>query len=330
MSPMRFEPVRVGVVGMGSFGRLHALTAAGLAETELVAMVARRQASLDACADEVPGVRGWLDLEKAVAESGAEAWVVASSTASHVPLTKALLDAGKPVLLEKPMAENLSDAESLAPLVKPDSSNLMLGHILLFNSEFRKLTTEVGQRGPLKYLSCVRHRSSKHIELYPGESPFHLTMVHDLYAVQALMNRAEPVRFSAQIHCTPKSECDLTLAQLIWENGTVASFASSFLAPEGMGMEAFDRMEVFGEGWAARLCPNPRPIELWDDRARQPMSLEILADPSGSSGMLAEELRCFCRVVRGEQSVPIGATYSDALQLEGWLDRLKAAASAVQ
>ena len=328
MSPMRFEPVRLGVVGMGSFGRLHALTAAGLAEAELVALVARRQASLDACADELPGVRGWLNLREAVADSDAEAWIVASSTTSHVPLTKTLLAAGKQVLLEKPMAENLLDAQSLAPLIKPDSSNLMLGHILLFNSEFRKLMAEAAQRGPLNYLSCVRHRCSRHIELYPGESPFHLTMVHDLYTVQALMNRAEPVRFSAQTHCTREGACDLALAQLKWESGTVASFASSFLTPEGMGMEAFDRMEVFGEGWTARLRPNPRPIELWDDRARQPMALEILADPAGSSGMLAEELRCFCRVVRGEQAVPIGATYADALQLEGWLERLQSAAEA--
>ena len=48
MSGEPFEPVRIGVVGMGSFGTLHALTVAGLAESELVAVVARRQASRDA------------------------------------------------------------------------------------------------------------------------------------------------------------------------------------------------------------------------------------------------------------------------------------------
>ena len=52
-------PVKVGVVGLGRFGRLHALTLARLAEAELVALVARRQASLDALAAELPGVRGW-------------------------------------------------------------------------------------------------------------------------------------------------------------------------------------------------------------------------------------------------------------------------------
>ena len=39
--------------------------------------------------------------------------------------------------------------------------------------------------------------------------------------------------------------------------------------------------------------------------------------------MLVEELRCFCRVVRGLEPVPLGATYEDAVQVQRWLDRLE-------
>src|SRR6476660_2705095 len=102
---MNHEPVKVGVIGLGRFGRLHALTLAGLAEAELVGVVARRQESLEAVAPELPGVPGWTNLETAIRESGAEAWVVACTTAAHVPVTKALLEAGKTVLLEKPVAD---------------------------------------------------------------------------------------------------------------------------------------------------------------------------------------------------------------------------------
>ena len=79
-------------------------------------------------------------------------------------------------------------------------------------------------------------------------------------------------------------------------------------------------MEVFGTGWSARISPNPRPIDVWDEYASWPLALEIGTNPP--SGMMAEELRCFCRVVRGEQSVPVGATYADALQVQRWMDRL--------
>jgi predicted dehydrogenase len=318
------SPVKVGVIGLGRFGRLHALTLAGIAEAELVALVARRQASLDQLARELPGVRGWTSLPQAIAEAGAEAWVVACSTAEHVLVAKALLEAGQSVLLEKPIADNLAEANSLAPLVRADSSNLMLGHIVLFNSEFRQLQEETAQRGPISFIDCVRHRGADIVQKFPGENPLFATMVHDLYAVQALVGAAEPTHLSAQFHRTPEGAIDLALAQLQWDRGPVASFAAGYLTPPGMASRGFDRMEVFGQGWSARISPNPRPIEVWDSQATWPMPLEIRTSQSAVSGMLAEELRCFCRVVRGQQPVPAGATYTDALQVQQWMEKLAA------
>lgn len=322
-----FTPVRIGVIGLGRFGRLHALTLAGLAEAELVALVARRQESLDTFARELPGISGWTSLERAVRESAAEAWVVACSTAQHVPVARALLEAGKTVLLEKPVADNLAEAKSLGPLVRAESGNLMIGHIVLFNSEYQQLREEVRQRGPLSYIDCVRHRPASIVKQFPGENPLHAVMVHDLYAVQVLVNRAEPAGFSAQFHRTSDGAVDLALAQLKWPLGPVASFSASYLTPDGMPPRGFDRMEVFGAGWSARISPNPRPIEVWQDRASWPLALEIRAGASGATGMMAEELRCFCRVVRGVHGVPIGATYADALQVQTWMDRLEACAA---
>jgi len=319
-----FEPVRIGVVGLGRFGRLHALTLAGLAEAELVALVARRQESLDRVMAELPGIRGWTSVEQALVESDCEAWVVACSTAAHVPVTSALLRAGKIVLLEKPVADSLDEAQSLTPLVRADSSNLMLGHIVLFNSEFQQLREEAAGRGPIVFIDCVRHRPAQIVQQFPGENPLFATMVHDLYVTQALLGRAEPKSFSAQFHRTPHGEVDLALAQLHWDSGTVASFAASYLTPAGMPPRGFDRMEVFGDGWSARISPNPRPIEVWDAQASWPLPLEIRSTGGSASGMLAEELRCFCRVVRAEQQVPAGATFADALQVQAWMQRLAA------
>jgi predicted dehydrogenase len=186
------------------------------------------------------------------------------------------------------------------------------------------LRDEVRQRGPLSYIDCVRHRPASIVKQFPGENPLHATMVHDLYATQVLVDRAEPVHFSAQFHRTPDGEVDLALAQLKWANGTVASFAASYLTPSGMPPRGFDRMEVFGEGWSARINPNPRPIEVWGSRAEWPMPLEIRSGPAGATGMMAEELRCFCRVVRGVHPVPVGATYADAMQVQTWMEKLAA------
>ncbi len=319
-------PVKIAVIGCGRFGRLHALTLAVLCESELVGIVARRAESLHALQRELPGVPGWLELDRAIIESNAEAWVVACSTHEHVAVTRALLQAGKTVLLEKPVATVLSEAEQLAPFVKADSANLMLGHIVLFNSEFAQLQIEVAERGRPKFIDCVRHRPATIVRDFPGENPLHAAMIHDLYCVQTLMNGEEPSHFSAQFRRDENGSVDLALAQIEWR-GTVASIAASYLTPKGMAPRGFDRMEVFGTGWAARIAPNPRPIEVWDERAQWPLALEIRADGITPTGMLAEELRSFCRVVRGVAPVPAGATYADALQTQRWMDRLEAAAA---
>jgi len=326
MGGLNLEPVKIGVIGLGRFGRLHALTAAGLAEAEVVGLVARRQASLDILAAELPGIPGWTNLEQALRESKAEAWVVACTTAAHVSVTTTLLQAGKAVLLEKPVAGNLEEARRLSSLVRPDSSNLMVGHIVLFNSEFQQLRDEVRRRGPIAYIDCVRHRPASIVQQFPGENPLQATMVHDLYAAQVLVDRAEPVHFSAQYHRTRAGEVDLALAQLKWSHGPVASFAASYLTPAGMPPRGFDRTEVFGDGWSARISPNPRPIEVWGTQAEWPLPLEIRAGPTGATGMLAEELRSFCRVVRKVRPVPVGATFADALQVQEWMEKLDAAA----
>jgi len=55
--------------------------------------------------------------------------------------------------------------------------------------------------------------------------------------------------------------------------------------------------------------------------------MEILVEGDAPSGMLAEEGRYFCRVVRGQAKVPKGARYEDALQIERWIARLEQSAN---
>ncbi len=143
MTNSSFDPVKIGVVGLGFFGKLHAQTITGLAETELVALCARRQESLDEAKHLGLDAPGWMDLRKAVSESDADAWVVAATTSQHIPITKLLLEAGKSVLLEKPLSQSLDEAESIRSLVDESRGHLMLGHILLFGTEFRQLLEEI-------------------------------------------------------------------------------------------------------------------------------------------------------------------------------------------
>ncbi len=319
------DPVRVVVVGVGSFGRLHARTLTGLAEAELVGVVDRNPKAVEGLGLGAP--RAWDSVEKALGESSAEAFVVATRTDSHVAIAEILLKAGKAVLVEKPLASDVASAARLKPLVKPDSSNLMMGHIVLFAPEFWRLQKEAEQRGPIVHFHAFRHRPAKTMEQYPEETPLRLIMVHDLYLALALTGGEAPEGMSARMHRTESGACDLVLAEMRWPGGTWGSFTSSFLTPGGMPADGFDRFEVFGEGWAARLSLNPQPFELWSQRAEWPIGLDIDDDPARPSGWMAEELRHFCRVVRGKARAPVGARYEDALMIQEWMQRLEESAA---
>ena len=319
---MSFDPVRIGVIGTGRFGILHAKTLLGLAESELVALVDCSEKALSELPEEFSGIPKYSTPEDALRKCPAEAWVVSTSTADHVQVASMLLEQDAHVLLEKPISGNLKEALKLTPLVSQTHGKLMLGHILLFNSEFRALQSECHSRGGFEYATCYRMRPAKHADDYPGETPFHLTMVHDLYCVQSLVNGKEPTHISAQAHYNQKGSMDLALAQFGWPDGSLATFSAGFLTPEAMSAEGFDRMEIFGKNWMARMHPNPRPLEVWDGNYVPPMTLEILTDSNTNTGMLAEELRFFCKVVRDLEPIPKGTRYQDGIQVMRWLDRL--------
>ena len=324
---MSVDPVRLGVIGMGRFGQLHAATIQGLGDCRLTAVVARRQQTLDEVAERFVGVPGFLDVADACARTETDAWIVAASTSEHVQIASLLLERGYPVLLEKPISESLAQAEQLRSFVDDGCATLMIGHIVLFNSEFLQLQDEVARRTKLIHISAVRHRPSSIISEFPGENPLHAAMVHDLYCVQALTDGCEPNHFNAQyLYVAGGSSVRLACAQLQWDSGLLATLSAGYLTPEGMPPRGYDCLEVFGDDWAARTIPNPRPIQVWSRSAEWPLPLEIRAPESGPTGMLAEELRCFCRVVRGQQAVPRGARYHDAMQVQRWLDQLDKAA----
>ena len=106
---MSFDPVRIGVIGTGRFGILHAKTLLGLAESELVALVDCSEKALADLPEDFSGIPKYSAPEDALRKSSAEAWVVSTSTADHVQVTSMLLEQDAHVLLEKPISGNLQD-----------------------------------------------------------------------------------------------------------------------------------------------------------------------------------------------------------------------------
>lgn len=122
--------VRVAVVGVGSLGQHHARVYAGLPGVRLVGVY-----DVDAArAAEVAGRHATVafpHLRGLVAE--ADAVSVAVPTVDHHRVARVLLEAGKDVLVEKPMTATLEEAEDLIRLAEERRAVLQIGHIERFN-----------------------------------------------------------------------------------------------------------------------------------------------------------------------------------------------------
>ena len=122
--------LRVAVLGAGHFGRFHALKAASGPRTELVAIHDADPIRAAAVSAEVGAPATGLDQ----AIVAADAVIVAAPTRFHFPLGQAVLQAGRHLFMEKPIAATLAEADALAALAAAKGRVLQVGHIERFTA----------------------------------------------------------------------------------------------------------------------------------------------------------------------------------------------------
>lgn len=146
----------IAVLGAGNWGRNHVRTWAALGHLVTVCDASRQR--LDQVEAEHPGVRTTADVEEVFADPAIHGVVIATPAVTHADLAARAIDAGKDVLVEKPMATTLEDAEKLATHVANSDQLLMVGHVLEFHPAFLKVREllETGVLGRLLYVYSNR------------------------------------------------------------------------------------------------------------------------------------------------------------------------------
>ena len=129
---MSDSPIRVGLVGAGSMGALHARVVAGSALTELAWVVdPDRAAGTDVAERFGSRWRTDIDLE------AVDAVIVAAPTQFHHEIAIDVLEAGMPLLLEKPLANSLDDCRDIVAVARSNGAVLMCGLLERFNPAVR-------------------------------------------------------------------------------------------------------------------------------------------------------------------------------------------------
>lgn len=229
----RGEPrLRVGLAGLGTMGRNHLRNLASRDDVELVGVADPLEVAREAAVHSVPRAHMFSEPHVMLAEEQLDALIVAVPTSLHHAVTMAAIDRGVPVLVEKPIAATVTQAEELARAAERRGVVLQVGHIERFNPAVVALEEQL-RRGALKRIYTVR-------TVRGGPLPDRIRDVgvaidlatHDLDIICHLLGD-RPIRAYAEttrnVHTSHE---DLLYGLLAFASGALAQLDVNWLTPE--------------------------------------------------------------------------------------------------
>ena len=213
---------------MGAFGRNHARVYRDLAqkgEVEFVGVVDFDTARASAVAGEF-GTRAFTSIDELLREAKPHAASVAVPTVEHLNVARKLMEAGVDVLIEKPLAPSLAEADELIRLAQRTSRIGMVGHLERFNPAVRATSPLLTQ--PMFF---EVHRLSIFTPRSLDVDVVLDLMIHDLDVVLSFVD--SPVKEVRAVGLPILSEkVDIANVRLEFDSGCVANFTASRVSTE--------------------------------------------------------------------------------------------------
>ena len=243
--------VRVGIVGAGIMGADHALTVQRFVSGAEVSLLADPDLQRASAAAQAVGARAVDDPFGLVSSDEVDAVVVASPDATHPALVRACVEAGKPVLCEKPLSPTLADSAALLGDLGERASLVSLGFMRRFDPGYTDLRATVvsGAVGA----PVVVHSTGRGVSSGPGatsESAVTNSAIHDLDIVAWLLGSpVTEVSWHAPRQTSAAVFADPQLILLRTADGVLSTVDMFLNARYGYDV----RCEVVGESGTASL-----------------------------------------------------------------------------
>lgn len=215
--------VKVGVVGVGHMGRHHARIYSEMPGVELVAVVDTNEIVARDLAKKF-NTNYFLHYRDLIGK--VDAVNIATPTFSHYPIAKTFLSEGVHVLVEKPMTSSVKEANHLIQLAKMKGCVLQVGHTERFNPAVLSLNGLVK-----KPIFIEAHRMGPPTQRNLDVGVIFELMIHDIDIVLNLVNApvAKIQGYGLRIYSNYE---DITQAQILFENGCIASLSASRVSSE--------------------------------------------------------------------------------------------------
>jgi len=254
--------IKVAVVGCGQWGTNQVRTYASLPGASLAWLVDASPKNLQRAKNFSETAKMAGELKEALQDNDLQAVVIATNSESHHALAKISLEAGKHVMVEKPLALNVRDAEELVKIAKDKDLILMTGHLLLYHPAVRYLKELVnsGELGQILYLYSTRVNLGA---IRKNENALWSLAPHDISVMLYLMDQ-NPDKALANGKCfLQKGIEDVVFFSLDFPGGQVAQAQVSWLDPHKIrkftvvgskrmvtfdDMEATEKIRIYDKG----------------------------------------------------------------------------------
>jgi predicted dehydrogenase len=260
------------MIGVGYWGPNLIRNFSDLDEAQVVACSDLSRDRLNKIAKRYPGTKCTQDYEELLSDPEVDAVVIATPVSTHYPIAKAALEAGKHVMIEKPLADSAENALALVELSRRVNRILMVDHTFIYTSAVRKIRELIdsGELGDILYFDSVRINLGlfqKDINVIWDLAP------HDLSIMDHLLGM-EPIAISAVgASHAGNGLANIAYMTLRFPNNVIAHFHVNWLAPVKLrqtligcskkmvvydDMEPTDKVRVYDKGIVVNGSPEKR------------------------------------------------------------------------
>jgi predicted dehydrogenase len=219
------KQVKVGVIGVGHLGKLHASLYKEVPDAELMGIFDTDGKKCKTVAEEL-NVKAFANLVQMF--EAVEAVNIVTPTSTHYDIASQALSLDKHVFIEKPITKSEEEAEDLIQLAQSKNSIIQVGHIERFNAAMLALTDV-----PLEPIFIEAHRLASFNPRGTDVAVILDLMIHDLDLILYLV-KSRPVKISASGVGVISTNIDIANARIEFENGCVANITASRLSAKKM------------------------------------------------------------------------------------------------
>ena len=297
--------LRAAVIGIGHLGRHHARILAAMTGVELVAAVDIVRERAEAAVAAVPGARAVTDAAEILGD--VDAVVIAVPTVAHLAVARPFLERGIHVLIEKPIAVSVAEADALVALSARHGAALAIGHSERFNPAMtaaRPLLTRP------RFIEV--HRLSGFPERSLDIDVVFDVMIHDLDIVLAV-DGTEVVSVEAVGINVLTPKIDIANARLKFASGCVANITASRISRDQVRKVRFFQTDSY-----VSIDYAAREVEAWrlTPQAGGRPKIEGGPVPVTPADALTSELADFIAAIRDKRAPTVsGADGRRALAL---------------